>query len=128
MNAPVPDLLSVERYRVTRARSAALVNRAFFFASPAEQAHDDRARSLMGREHVLPSILAPGCLLLPGAFFAGSQPARSSGKCRKSDLYLCSSNRACLSGELLTCVSTLAPGSFRPLRNGRLSFALLDHP
>jgi hypothetical protein len=70
----------------------------------------------------------PGASFCRAPSFAGSQPARSSGKCRKSDLYLCSSNRACLSGELLTCVSTLAPGPFRPLRTGRLSFALLDHP
>jgi hypothetical protein len=43
-------------------------------ASGLDQAHRDRARSLMG-EHVLPSILAPGCLLGRGAFLF-SQPAR----------------------------------------------------
>jgi hypothetical protein len=105
-NKPAASMLGVLHTTLANPCPAAFAA-GLFRVSRLDSGHD--GRTLMGRRPM-------STYLRPGASFAGrlllsrSRPARASGKCRKSDLYLCSTNRACPSGELLTCVSTFAPG------------------
>jgi hypothetical protein len=61
----------------------------------------------------------------PDASLAGRLSFQAANGTVSSDLYLCSSNRACLFGELLTMYQPLRPVTAQPAR--RISFAPFDH-
>jgi hypothetical protein len=105
-NKPAASMLGVLHTTLANPCPAAFAA-GLFRVSRLDSGHD--GRTLMGRRP-MSTYLGPGASFAGRLLLSRSRPARASGKCRKSDLYLCSTNRACPSGELLTCVSTFAPG------------------